>query len=686
MPTISNLSKMLEQDGIHLDPGTLEMLKYSEEIGIETVFHIALKYNEKTQKFVESNHCPFGSSGVCCRQCNLGPCRIRNEAPALNSKPHNPSTNRGVCGATADTIVARNFLMMVSRGMAAHTAHAQHAATTLLLTATGNSNYSIKDEKRLRDLAAKLEITFKPTRLEKIKSFFGIKPPPPTIMMLAKRVAFAGLNDLRGRDTQRYMKFALYYYPLSEIEGLLNMGVLPSSSGEELLRVTHEVSMGVMSDLNSLMLEAMKMGIADSVAQIIATEIQDVLMGTPKLVESSIGFGSIKKESVNVIVHGHAPLLSHKIVELSKSEELKKAANDAGAQDVNIVGVCCTGNETLMRQGIAIAGSNLQQEMVIATGLADAMVVDYQCIYPSLTDVAEHFHTKVISTAKEGRMTGTLHFPFEEATANESAQKIIMEAINNFPKRKGKHFLPKAPTLNLIAGFSLQSCIDFLSRLDPADPLKPLVENIIDGNIRGVVLLAGCSSPKTQLDASHVIIARSLIADNILVVSTGCAAQTCARAGLLTSEATTEYAGESLRAVLTAIGSRSDIKKPLPPVWHFGSCVDNSRPVTLISAISSKLGIHIKKLPVAVSAAEWVTEKATAIGIGAVTLGLTVHLGVSPSILGGPEVIKILSEDVPRLTGGKFLLEDDPHTAAEALKDVISAKRESLGWKKGTIK
>ena len=675
MATISNLSKMLEKDGIFLDPGTWEMLKHSEEIGIETVFHRALKYNEKTQKFVESNHCPFGSSGVCCRQCNLGPCRIRNEAPAMKDKPHHPSTSRGVCGATADTIVARNFLMMVSRGMAAHTAHAQHAAMTLLLTATGNSNYSIKDEKRLRDVATKLEITFKPTRSEKIKSFFGIKPKPPTLMMLAKRVAFAGLNDLRGRDTQRHMKFAISYYPLSEVKGLLDMEILPSSSGEELLRVTHEVSMGVMSDLNSLMLEAVKIGIADSVAQIIATEIQDILMGTPKLVESTIGFGNIKKESVNVVVHGHAPLLSTKIVEWSKSEEMKKMAKEAGAEDVNIVGVCCTGNETLMRQGIAIAGSNLQQEMVITTGLVDAMVVDYQCIYPSLTDVAEHFHTKVISTAKEGKMTGTLHFPFEEATANESAKKIIKEAINNFPKRKGEFFLPKTPVLNLVAGFSLQTCVDLLSRIDPVDPLKPLVDNIVNGNIRGIALLAGCTSPKTQLEASHVRIAKRLLADNILVVSTGCAAQTCARAGLLTSEATAEYAGESLRAVLTAIGSVSDIKKPLPPVWHFGSCVDNSRPVTLISALSSKMGIQIKNLPVAVSAAEWVTEKATAIGIGAVTLGMTVHLGVSPSVLGGPEVVKILSEDIPKLTGGKFILESDPDKAAEALKEVIHVKR-----------
>jgi carbon-monoxide dehydrogenase catalytic subunit len=679
MTALSNLGKMLEKNGIALDPGTLEMLKHSEETGIDTVFHRALKYNEKTKKFVESNYCPFGTSGVCCRQCSLGPCRIRSEAPAMDDKSHKPSTNRGVCGATADTIVARNFLMMVSRGMAAHTAHAQHAAMTLLITADGNSNYSIKDVKRLRDLAEKLEIKFKPTGLEKIKSKFGIKQKPPTIMQLAKRVAFAGLNDLRGRDTQRHMKFAFYYYPASEIEGLLEMGVLPSSSGEELLRVTHEISMGVMSDPSAFILEAVKMGIADSVAQIIATEIQDVLMGTPKLLESTIGFGCIKKESVNVVVHGHAPLLSSKIVEWSKSAEMEKKAKETGAAGINIIGVCCTGNETLMRQGIAIAGSNLQQEIVITTGLIDAIVVDYQCIYPSLTDVAEHFHTKVISTAKEGRMAGTLHFPFEEATANESAKKILGEAINNFPNRKGKYFIPQTPAVNLIAGFSLQSCIELLSNLDPADPLKPLVDNIISGNIRGIVLLAGCISPKTQLDGSHVKIAKSMLADNILVASTGCAAQACARAGLLTSEAASEYAGESLRSVLTAIGMASNLKKPLPPVWHFGSCVDNSRPVTLISALSSKMGIRIKNLPVAASAAEWVTEKATAIGIGAVTLGITVHLGVPPPIMGGPEVVKILSEDIPKRTGSKFIIEPDPDKAAEALKEVINSKRKELG-------
>jgi len=346
--------------------------------------------------------------------------------------------------------------------------------------------------------------------------------------------------------------------------------------------------MGVMADPTSFLLEGIKLGLADATCLIIATELQDVLFGTPKPVSSTIGFRGLKENEVNIVVHGHVPILSEKIVEWSSSGEMIDKAKEMGADGINVVGVCCTGNEVLMRQGVPLAGSNLQQELVLATGLVEAMVVDVQCIYPAITDVASHFHTKVISTMKEARIPGALHIPFEDETADESAKKIVEEAVNNYKKRTDKTYLPDASNLNLMAGFSVEACLDVLSKLDKDDPLKPLIDNIANGNIQGVVLLAGCTSPKVRADASHVKIAKSLMADNILVVATGCAAQACARAGLLTSEATGEYAGETLKAVLVALGKAAGLDKPLPPVWHFGSCVDNSRVIILIFALAEK--------------------------------------------------------------------------------------------------
>jgi carbon-monoxide dehydrogenase catalytic subunit len=572
-----------------------------------------------------------------------------------------PATERGTCGASADTIVARNLLMMVARGMAAHAAHARHVAATLLIASSGKSSYQIKDEQKLKTVASRLKLDIgQPTN------------------KIAQEVANIALDDIRGNHTQKVMRFASAYVPSKVAEGLLKLKVLPQSAGEDLLDATHQTAMGVMAEPVSLLLETVKLSLADITALIISTELQDVLFGTPSPVVSTIGFRTLREDEVNIVVHGHVPILSEKIVEWSKADQMINKAKQTGAQGINVVGVCCTGNEVLMRQGVAIAGSNLQQELILATGLVEAMVIDVQCIYPAITDVASQFHTKVISTMKEGKMLGAIHIPFEEETADKDAIRIIEEAIDNYSKRTNKIYLPKASALNLMAGFSVEACISVLSKLDATDPLKPLIDNIANGNIQGVVLLAGCTSPKVQADASHVKIAKALMADNILIVATGCAAQACARAGLLTSEATEEYAGKTLKAVLSALGQAAGLNKPLPPVWHFGSCVDNSRVVLLVAALAEKLGVHIKDLPIAASAAEWITEKAAAIGTGAVALGVTTHLGITPPVLGGETVVNVLTDKASELFGGRFIVEIDPEKAAESLKEVIRTKREAL--------
>jgi carbon-monoxide dehydrogenase catalytic subunit len=612
-----------------LDDATEEMIDYAEGMGIDTIFSKRAK------------SCQLGLLGTCCRQCALGPCR-----------------GKGACGANVDTIVARNLLMMVGRGMSCHASHSHHVASVLQKTARYETSFKIKEPEKLKSIAIKL----------KLDTSQGTES-------MALQVASQALSDIVGDKTS--MSF-VSYLPSSVVNPLLGLGVIPSSVGKELLDEKHETSMGVMADPASLILHAARLGVADMTSLIIGSELQDVLFGIPKLVQSKIGFNVLEKNMVNLVVHGHNPLLAEKIVELSEDESLINRARALGASGINIVGCCCTGNELIMRHGIPLAGSNLQQELIIATGLVEAFVVDVQCIYPNIENVAKNFHTKIITTMKEGKIAGAEHIPFEEEHADEAAKKILEVALENFMKRGNNIYLPNETPRELIAGFSVETCLNMLSIINPQDPLKPLIDNIISGNIYGIVLLAGCTSPRVIADASHVTIAKNLMKQNVLVVATGCAAQACARAGLLSPEAS-QYAGDKLEDVLALLGETAGLGKPLPPVWHFGSCVDNGRVIILISAIAEKLGIPIKDLPIAASAAEWVAEKATSIGTGALTLGVTVHLGIIPPILGSPEVTTLLTQKSEELFGGKFIVEAHPEKASNLILEHIAEARRKLG-------
>ncbi len=642
-----------------LDDATEEMIIHARDLGIDTVFTRQAKYDESFLG-IEKSRCHFGSTGACCRQCAMGPCRIWNEDLPFMYKVTTPRLNKGTCGASVDTIVARNLLMMVARGTAAHASHAMHVASALLKAASNKTSFTIKEPEKLKSIAMKLKLN-------------------PDDGNMAQNVASVALQDILGNENS--MKFATSYCPEGACKTLLGLGAAPGSIGKELLEEGHETSMGTMTDPTSLILHAARLGVADIASLMIGSEFQDVLLGIPGPVFSKIGFNVLDKTMVNVVIHGHVPLLSEKLVELSEDQELLEKARSLGATGINIVGCCCTGNEVLMRHGVKLAGSNLQQELIIATGLVDAFVVDMQCIYPNIENVAERFHTKIITTMKEARLTGAEHIPFEEDHAEETARRIMNLAVDNFIMRGKNIFLPGGEPKDLMAGFSVETCIGVLSKLDKTDPLRPLIDSIAQGNIYGIVLLAGCTSPRITADASHVTIARELMKKNVLIIATGCAAQACARAGLLTPGASNKYAGEKLKSVLQLLGTTAGLGMPLPPVWHFGSCVDNSRVIILASALAEKLGVQIKDLPIAASAAEWVTEKAAAIGTGAVALGITVHLGVTPPVLGSPAVASLLTKSSEELFGGKFIVEIEPEKASQLLLDHITSARRKLGLK-----
>ncbi len=630
------------------DNATDEMIRHAHVLGIETIFHRNGNYGAGECKKAK---CNFGSRGICCKQCMLGPCRISGRSL------------KGTCGASADTIVARNLLMMIGRGTAAHSSHALHVASTLLKTVRNNTSFTIKEPIKLESVARKINCT-------------EINCTKQGIKAMGAAVAEVAISDIMGDE--KYMRFARSYYPPDIFENLSKLGVMPGSVGRELLDSGHETSMGTMADPAGFVLHAARLGVADISSLIISAELQDVLFGTPKIFSSKIGFNVLEKDKVNVVIQGHVPLLSEKIIEFSDDPLLLEKARSLGANGINIVGCCCTGNDALMRHGIPIAGSNIHQELIIATGLAEAVVVDVQCIYPNIENVARHFHTKIISTMKEARFKSAQHIPFDEENADDAAKSILNAAIENFPKRGHRIFLPQEKSHDLMAGFSVENVLGVLAAINPQDPFKPLIESIKSGDINGIVLMAGCISPE-MTESSQVIIVKELLKQNVLVFSTGCSAQACARGGLLTPDATMEFAGDKLKGILRSLGDIAGLGKPLPPVWHFGSCVDNSRPIILAIALAQKMGISLKDMPVAASASDWVAEKAAAIGAGTVALGITVHLGRAPPILGGPEVVTLLTQKSEELFGAKFIIEEDPIKASKLLLLHIGKAREKLG-------
>ena len=621
------------------DPAAQEMLKLAEEKGYETVW-------DRQDK--QSPHCKFGVSGVCCKNCSMGPCRITPKSP------------EGVCGATADIIVARNLVRAIAAGAAAHSDHGRPLTVTLKEVAEGeNKDYQIKDVEKLKGIAGRLGLD-----------------SDADVKTLAKAVAEVAMKDYGKQDVSP-IQFLVSYAPKKRLERWKNleksllektgkkMGVLPRSVDREIVDIMHRTHIGVDNDPVSLLMQGVRAALGDGWGgSLIATEIQDILFGAPAVKTIMSNLGVIDPDYVNVIAHGHEPILSEKIVEVAQSEEMQRLAQKYGAKGVNVVGMCCTGNELLMRQGTQVAGNVLHQELAVMTGAVEAVVVDVQCIFPALGQLVECFHTKFISTSEQAKFPGSLHIQFEESKATQVAKEIIKTAIEAFPKRdKNKVFVPGHKT-EAVVGFTTENIISALGGTP-----KLLVDAIVGGKIKGVVGIVGCNNSKVKQDYNHVNIARELIKKDILVIGTGCWAIACAKAGLMRLDAV-ELAGEGLKEVCKALN--------IPPVLHMGSCVDCSRMLTLAGGLADYLGVDISDLPLVGSAPEWMTEKAVSIGTYFVASGVPVHLWPMPPITGSETVVKILTEDMKDLLGGYFFVEEDPVKTANMMEEIIMEKRKAL--------
>jgi len=590
--------------------------------------------------------CKFGAQGICCRICSMGPCRVVSA---------DGETRLGVCGATADTIVARNLLRMIAAGAAAHSDHGRDVAHTFLLMAEGKAkDYKIKDEQKLRRLAAE----------------YGVETEGKSVMEIAGAVAERALSQFGQQEGE--LKF-LSRAPETRQKLWRKLGVAPRGIDREIVECMHRTHMGVDADYRNLLRHGMRTALGDGWGgSMIGTDLQDVMLGSPVPIRAKVNLGVLSKDKVNIVVHGHEPILSEMIVEASRDPELLKLAEEKGAKGIQLSGICCTANEVLMRQGIPSAGHFLQQELAIATGAVEAMVVDVQCLMPSLSEAAKCFHTELITTSPKGKIPGARHVEFDEEQALDVAREIVRMAIEKFPERNEETVHIPKHTMDLVAGFTAEYVFRLLGgRFRPS--YRPLNNGIIEGRLRGVAGVVGCCNPNVQpVDSGHVEMVKELIRNDVLVVQTGCSAIACAKEGLLIPEAAAKYAGRGLQEICEAVG--------IPPVLHVGSCVDNSRILIACCEMLREggLGEDISDLPVAGAAPEWMSEKAVAIGMYVVASGIFTVFGTPLPVAGSQAVHDYLTSGMEEEVGATWAFERDPVAAAQLMIERINKKRAAL--------
>ncbi|MBW1746597.1 MAG: carbon monoxide dehydrogenase, partial [Deltaproteobacteria bacterium] len=437
--------------------------------------------------------CLFGQGGTCCRICSFGPCMMIEGVPE----------SIGLCGATPATVAARNFARMVAGGASAHMDHALETTMAFLAAARGESDYKIKDEKKLRALA----------------EIFEIKTEGRSTKDIAIEVGEKALAEFGRQEGGLY---CIKRAPEKRQELWKKLGVTPRGIQREVVEIMHRTHMGTDQDYRNLILQATRCALADGWGgSMISTELQDIMFGTPVPIRAVVNLGTLSKDEVNVVVHGHEPILSEAMVLVSQEPEMIEAAKKVGAKGINLVGVCCTGNEVLMRHGIPVAGSFIQQEIVLATGAVEIMVVDVQCIMQSLPTVAGCFHTEVITTSDRARIPGAKHIEVHHHNAVDTARQIIQRAIDRFPQR-GEINIPQNK-MDIVAGFSHETINHMLGGTFRAS-YRPLNDNIINGRIRGVGAVVGCDSMRVKSGYVHTTVVKELIANNVLVLVTGCAA------------------------------------------------------------------------------------------------------------------------------------------------------------------
>ncbi len=641
--------KLADPIASSIDVASQEMIARSHELGIETIFDRALTMKQ----------CAIGIQGTCCKNCSMGPCRLPLPKAGIEGKDE----RKGLCGATANTIAARNFIRMIAAGAAAHSDHGRCVAEVFLSAAKKETEYyQIKDIDKLLEVAKYLGVA---TTVE-----LDGEELDRDIDEIAVETGEIALSEW-GKPEGELL--TLKKAPKARYELWKKMGVLPRNIDREIVEIMHRTHMGVDQDYKNLMKQGTRAALADGWGgSMLATDLQDILFGTPYPLQSEANLGVLKEDHVNIIIHGHEPVLSEMIIAVSQKQEIIDYAKEQGAAGIQLSGICCTANEMLQRHGVPICGNFLQQELAIITGACDAMVVDIQCIMQNIANVANCFHTKIITTHPIARMEQdtTIHIEFDEHHAGEDAERIIKMACDNFKNRGAEVMIPQHKEA-VVAGFGVESTRYHLGG-SFRGTYYTLNDNIINGRIRGIAGVVGCNNARTKHNRDHIEICKELIKNDVIVLTTGCTAIACATEGLLVPEAAAVYAGAGLAEVCETVG--------IPPILHLGSCVDNSRILLAATEVvnAGGLGNDISDLPVAGSAPEWMSEKAISIGQYFVASGVYTVFSNLP-ITGAPVFSDYICKEFEDLYGGMWGTEPDPIKHAHLMIAHIDKKRKALG-------
>ncbi|MDA8334566.1 MAG: anaerobic carbon-monoxide dehydrogenase catalytic subunit [Peptococcaceae bacterium] len=610
-----------------------EMQDRASAMGVDTVFD---RYQ------LQQPQCGFGMQGICCQLCSHGPCRIT------------PKAQYGICGAGADTIVARNLLRLAVHGAAAYSHHLEELARTIKATAAGKTPFSIGDEEKLRQIAG----------------IIGLDAARPAAE-LADQLADVLLSELR-KGSDEPLALVKLFAPKTRLEAWEKLNVIPGGVLSEIRDALTKTMSNIDTDPVDLLLTTIRLSIATGYMGLVGTvTAQDILLGTPALTRSEADLGVIDPACVNIVAHGHVPLMATAVIQAAKTPELVKLAREAGAAGIKVYGSMCTGQELMQRSAGSAAGFAGQlgnwivQELYVATGAVDLVMLDMNCSIPGLKAAADRFHTRLVSVDRIVRMAGVEdHVDYEPEKAARQAEELVKMAVETYKKRGKDIHVPQAKSA-AVAGFSVESILGALG-----GSLDPLLDAVKNGSIKGIAAVVGCTNNRNGHDVKSVTITRELIKRDVLVINAGCCSSATQAEGLMTPEAAND-AGPGLKAVCQALG--------IPPALNFGSCVDIGRIGVAVTAIANALGVDPSALPVAASAPEYLEQKAVADGVFAVAFGLLTHLGPVPPVTGSPLVTSILTKDVEGLTGGRVMVEEDPVKAAEAIYAHIMEKRRGLG-------
>ena len=628
------------QDRVSIHASVQEMYERIHGEGMSNVFD---RYGPQ-----EKIRCNFCVQGVSCQLCTHGPCRISDKADAI----------LGVCGIDRNAMAMRQVLLLNVMGSATYTHHAYQAFRTLKSTAQGKTPFKVSDGEKLLDMAKKLKLDTSGRQED-----------------VALRLSEFLISELH-RDHDEPSLMIETFAPQKRKKVWQDLAIFPAGVLFEISDATASCLTNVDGDYVSLARKAMRLGIATIYSAQIGLEmVQDILFGTPMPHEVEVDLGILDPDYVNIIFNGHQPWVGVATILAARDPKVQKAARDVGAKGLRVIGSIETGQELLQRFELdevfrGLTGNWLAIEPVLATGAVDVFAMDENCSPPWLGPYGEKYQVALVAVNDLIRIPGLKHqFDYKPPEAEFIAGELIKLGLENFPQRRNKvtAHVPRRVT-KAIAGFSTEAILKALG-----GSLDPLVEVLKEGKIKGVVALINCTTLKNgPHDYVTVSVAKELIKRNILVISAGCGNHGLEVAGLNNMDAL-RHAGEGLREVCQGLN--------IPPVLSFGTCTDTGRISMLVTAIADHLQVDVPDLPVAVTAPQWLEQKATIDAIFALAFGLYTHLAPPPAITGAPDLVKLLTEDIEGLTGGKVAVSDDPVEAAQGIEEHINKKRAALGLK-----